>query len=319
MPFDADHLRKPFRAFRKAAKSTKNLDDPDYVHKLRTNARRIEAILGAVHLVSPRHRKALLRALAKIRKAAGHVRDLDVLTGKAADVLVSGERNCQVRLLEYLGAERQRKRTTLARALKTNSKQIRRELQRCARNINVLIAPESGRAKEQAEQRAAARTLALSSRLQHFARLGRRNLHHYRKQGKQLRYVLQAAKPQDDALVQALREMQDAIGEWHDWEELLGIAKGVLDHGRKCGMLHELQLHADTSFDEALRLANSVRKRFFTGDGKRRRAAPAPLRIVRASAQSRPSSAQRRFAARLRPRYALPPDPRPAASGWRRQ
>lgn len=61
------------------------LADPDHkpVHKLRTETRRVEALLILIDLVPalPEHRKqaaALLRALRKLRRAAGEVRDLDV-------------------------------------------------------------------------------------------------------------------------------------------------------------------------------------------------------------------------------------------------
>ena len=61
------------------------LADPDHkpVHKLRTETRRVEALLSLLSLMPelPEHRKeaaTALRALAKLRRAAGKVRDLDV-------------------------------------------------------------------------------------------------------------------------------------------------------------------------------------------------------------------------------------------------
>lgn len=61
------------------------LADPDHkpVHKLRTETRRVEALLVLLGLVAglPEHRKEaaqMLRALSKLRRAAGTVRDLDV-------------------------------------------------------------------------------------------------------------------------------------------------------------------------------------------------------------------------------------------------
>ena len=61
------------------------LADPGHkpVHRLRTETRRVEALLLLLALIPglPEHRKqaaALLRALGKLRRAAGEVRDLDV-------------------------------------------------------------------------------------------------------------------------------------------------------------------------------------------------------------------------------------------------
>jgi CHAD domain-containing protein len=73
------------------------LADPGHkpVHKLRTETRRVEALLLLLALVPglPEHRKeaaALLRALARLRRAAGEVRDLDVHR-KMLEALTGGE------------------------------------------------------------------------------------------------------------------------------------------------------------------------------------------------------------------------------------
>lgn len=286
MPFDVEHLQKPFQKLSKTAKKSRKLDDPERVHKLRTNTRRVEAILHALEMHTGRKQRRLLKALKRVRKTAGQVRDMDVLTGKAAQITVPGERNCQVRLLEHLGVERQKKVADLKKRLAARGKEIRRGLKRVSARLEPLLeSANPGEEQKQAESRAAASALKLSGDLGKFGVLGRNNLHEYRIQGKHLRYVLQMAKPADEELVQALSEMQDAIGEWHDWEELIGIAKEVLDHGAKCGLLRELQQQADAAFDDGLRVAEGVRKHFLSSGQKSKKSAGAPLRIVQASAK----------------------------------
>jgi CHAD domain-containing protein len=283
MPFDVDHFRKPFQKLGKVAKKSRKLGDPERVHKLRTNTRRVEAILHALELDTGRKQKRLLKSLKSVRKSAGNVRDMDVLTGKVAQVSVSGERNCQIRLLEHLGVERHKKVADLQEQLALHGKSIRKSLKRCAEKLDSTSTNGSEEQKE-AESRATASVLQLSGELEKFGTLGRRNLHQYRIQGKQLRYVLQMAKPADGELVEALRETQDTIGEWHDWEELVGIAKEVLEHGSKCELLRELKQRADDAFHEGVRVANNVRKRFLTS-GQKGRESGTPLRIVQASAK----------------------------------
>ena len=269
MSFDGERLLKPLQSLIQSTKVPREDLDPERVHKLRTTTRRVEAILSAVEVAKPRARRQLLRSLKKVRRAAGVVRDMDVLTGKAADVLVAKERNCQVKLLQYLGAKRQVKADELARAMKKHGKEIRDELKRCEKEVKPLLSVKQGSRQVEEEAHASARALELSMELRRFSKLGRANLHEYRKTGKQLRYVLQMAQAKDEALLEGLRDMQDAIGEWHDWEELVGIANKVLDHGHKCGLLRELQLHADDSFDHALRIAAGMRKRFLSAGEKR--------------------------------------------------
>jgi hypothetical protein len=57
---------------------------------------------------------------------------------------------------------------------------------------------------------------------------------------KELRDVLQTAEMKDDeAFVEALGKSKDAIGEWHDWEELIGIAE--VGRGQDCQLMSELK------------------------------------------------------------------------------
>lgn len=277
MPFDRDHLQAPFRKLNKATKNkSSKFEDPEKVHKLRTNTRRVEAILGAVELLRGREAKTLKRSLKRTRRAAGDVRDMDVLTVKAAKTEVAEEQTCQVRLLHHLGRERERSGRKLMRILKRDGGGIRKRLKKAEDAAAHLLRPNEGK-KEQST--AASAALDLNGRLRRFATINRKNLHTFRKEAKTLRYVLQMAHPRDERLTEGLREMQDAIGEWHDWEELVGIAKEVLDH-KGCGLMRELQLQADSTYDDAVRVATRIRREFL---GVKR--GPAPLRIVRAAEQ----------------------------------
>jgi CHAD domain-containing protein len=273
MPFDRDHFEIPFTKLLKITKKQRALVDPERVHKLRTNTRRVEAIVGAVDVIPLDAKKKLLRRMKRVRRAAGVVRDMDVLTGKAAGVEVNGERNCQIQLLHYLGRQRERASRRLKKTIRREGKPVRSILRQGAFGARHIMRPNADH-----QQQPAARALEISRKLQGFATMNRRNLHEFRKEAKQLRYVLQIANPPDERLLDGLREMQDAIGEWHDWEELVGIAKDALSHGKGCGLIRELQLRADSSFDEALRLANRAKRELL---GAKR--GPAPLRIVKAT------------------------------------
>jgi CHAD domain-containing protein len=108
---------------------------------------------------------------------------------------------------------------------------------------------------------AAAFALKLESELNGRERLGRANLHPYRLKVKELRNTLRLAEETDGALLDALREAKDVIGEWHDWEELHAIAREVLEHGAKCGLLHALKRICDEKYDEALHKAAVLKAR----------------------------------------------------------
>jgi CHAD domain-containing protein len=59
--------------------------------------------------------------------------------------------------------------------------------------------------------------------------LNRKNLHGYRLTIKELRYVLEMADgPRNQEFIDRLGKIKDAIGEWHDWEELIAITVEVV-------------------------------------------------------------------------------------------
>ena len=69
----------------------------------------------------------------------------------------------------------------------------------------------------------------------------------------------------------ALGEVKDAIGEWHDWVELSSIANEVLDHGQRCELLRAVKETSDAKYQHALALTNSMRKKYLrvpNGKGK---------------------------------------------------
>src|SRR6266498_3837479 len=78
---------------------------------------------------------------------------------------------------------------------------------------------------------------------------------------KELRYVLQMANRNGQpAFVKALGEVKDAIGEWHDREELIAIANDVLDHGAGCGLVRKFKEISEQKYERALNLANQVQR-----------------------------------------------------------
>jgi len=62
--------------------------------------------------------------------------------------------------------------------------------------------------------------------------------------------------------VNALGRTKDAIGEWHDWEELVAISEKILDHGAQCHLVQQLKAIAAEKYQSALSHAVLLRKRY---------------------------------------------------------
>jgi CHAD domain-containing protein len=286
MALDAKRMRQTMRKLRKLVRKAPRRPTPDNIHDLRTYTRRFEAAAGALKLDSRRNERRVLRDLSRARKRAGKIRDMDVLTSYTASVHANQQQDCLVQLLEYLGARRYRQAERLQAAMKKRGSALRRRLKRASTRIDKLIAATSkdpAAAQNGASADAMASAVKLSEELTAPATLNKNNLHPYRLKVKELRYVLQMAdSPDTRAFIDSLGEVKDAIGEWHDWEELIAIAADLDEHGPNCKLIQELKKISERKYEQALSLTNQMRKDYLRGSarggkhGSVRKLKPAP-------------------------------------------
>jgi CHAD domain-containing protein len=189
--------------------------------------------------------RGMLRPLKQIRRAAGPVRDLDVHRKLLQNWLGEGEpkpddgndspaqdedANVLRAQAEKLDTWLKGERKHLAQGMQ---KQIRKRLQGLPQLRNTLwtaiaqIPPGTQRAPRGADAVA----------LEDFVRaadamplLDAENLHDFRKATKKARYVAESAAQgrSHSSIAKALKRIQDAIGEWHDWLCLAEEAKTAL-------------------------------------------------------------------------------------------
>jgi CHAD domain-containing protein len=263
MSLDRNRLSKSVNKLRKFLRKGGNSLRPQEVHDFRTHARRLEAMMEALGLGSKGKYRRLLRDVARLRKRAGKVRDMDVLTGHALTVRIEDEQDCSVELLECLGAERYQQAKKLAKQVENSRQVLRERMKRSSAHIDSLLTKRDKKqiqAKNKAQAETMASALQLSSHLKTPPRLNKGNLHSYRLQVKQLRYVLQMSEAANhQKFINRLGVIKDAIGEWHDWEELSTLATDLLYHGSTCKLLRELKTICREKYDRALSLTNEMR------------------------------------------------------------
>ena len=261
---------------RKLVRKAPKRPTPDNIHDLRTYTRRFEAAASALKLDSRRNDRRLLRDLSRARKRAGKIRDMDVLTSYTASVHADQQQDCLVQLLEYLGARRYRQAERLQAEMKKRGSALRRRLKRASARIDKIIADtskDSAAAQDGASADAMASAVKLSEELSVPATLNKSNLHPYRLKVKELRYVLQMSdSPDTHAFIESLGEVKDAIGEWHDWEELIAIAADLDEHGPNCKLVQELKNVSERKYQRALSLTNQMRRDYLhsSKDSRRR-------------------------------------------------
>jgi CHAD domain-containing protein len=285
MAIDFERVQKPARKLRKLLKTMSAEPTPEHVHDFRTNSRNMEATLQAFALENSGLGRRVLKPLSRLRKRAGKVRDMDVLTTYAASVdAKDGEKDCAVRLLEYLGARRHKYARKFHSASRQDGSKLRRRLKQVARELGRKEASIEDKKTIPAEPSSSA--LKLASDLGSIPRLDHSNLHPFRLQVKELRNVLRLAEAPDLDLIAALAMVKDSIGEWHDWQELVNIADKVLDHGSQCRLMQQLKSTTHDKFESALSQAEKLRKRYFGVFGEKkpsRRSAEPAEPVVRSA------------------------------------
>jgi CHAD domain-containing protein len=259
------HLTAIAEAFNAAVARCAQDSDPDAVHRVRTGSRRLQAMLEATLRETPgpvleQPARAWLRQLKQIRRAAGAVRDLDVHRKLLEDWVGkdSGPLSKQAEMLDaWLKGERKR----LAHGMQKKTRKRQPALAEGQAGFVAAISP-------------APRSSMRSSRpadavaLEDFVRaadtmpvLHAENLHDFRKATKKARYVAESAVDgQTSSVAIALKRIQDAIGDWHDWlclSEEASAALGTEAPDLTAFLEREVELH----FAAAMKTTQSMRGR----------------------------------------------------------
>jgi CHAD domain-containing protein len=265
------HLTALADAFNAAIAQCVEDADADAVHRVRTGSRRLQALLEATlrenaTFALDHPARPWLRQLKQIRRAAGPVRDLDVhrellenLVGKAAPGSDADPLHKQAEMLDdWLKSERKH----LARSMQ---KQIRKRQHGLAERQTAVLNAIGSVPIESVRNGRSADAVALED----FVRatdamplLDAENLHDFRKATKKARYVAESATEKEpySSVAKALKRVQDAIGEWHDWLCLFEEAGTALGKDAPDLTAH-LEREVDRHFAAATKTTQTMRAR----------------------------------------------------------
>lgn len=230
-------------------------DAPKEVHDLRTRSRRLEAAIHATLPEDDPPARRLLKAVSRLRKKAGKVRDLDVLAGFVSQLAVPGQEDALTQLAEHLSTQRKKATRKLKAIVSNHREAAKRSLKRCRK---LLLAHVDRQEKVESSAGILQATLSTSPRI------SVANLHRYRIKLKELRYTLELSANSDGELVSTLVEVTGAIGEWHDWSELQAIAGELFQGREERDLLNAIRSTVSAKLRNALTLADELHKRYFS-------------------------------------------------------
>jgi CHAD domain-containing protein len=258
MKLERDSAQKPIMKLRKALKSLPSDPSSEEVHFLRTQTRRLEAIVEAFNLEQKRQTRQLLKTVTPVRKAAGDVRDMDVLVGNVMTLDRDRDNDSLVRLVEHLGEMRMESARDLRHTVAGRRKDARRKLKRYSKLLGRQFPDKKGEVES-----ASPGLTRLAAELAQWPDLNEENIHEFRIKVKQLRYMLQLSREVDGKIIEELGQVKDQVGDWHDWQELARIARGVLDAREDQAALKRIEEIGNRKYRSALAKANEVRAEYF--------------------------------------------------------
>ena len=283
MPIDAKRSRLVFWKLAQELTKLERKAAPENVHKFRTNSRRVEAVLMEWVPEPGRNDEKVIKLLARLRRKAGRVRDLDVQISCLRNLKIPQANGHKGQLLEALLEERTWREKKLAKAFDhETAAEIRKRLKRAASHIKI---PQN--------------TEPISVTLNRLAELGRDHqpitekiLHQYRIIGKRARYIAELAvsDPRTTRLVADLKKMQDVIGDWHDWLKLTQKAEKLLGSSQDSALVAMLRNVTQAKFRQSLDAVAQMRESLGTSDavtaaaGTRSRKAPKKVLVQSAAA-----------------------------------
>lgn len=227
------------------------------VHRLRTTVRRLEVRLTAAP-------SKIANSLKKLRKKAGKVRDLDVhldllqpplLDGRKLSGAADSRLRPQAELRSILQKRRDRQRRALRALAKQSAPLLERRLPELIEGRTApAVAVEHAR---QLASRARQRFLQMTKTIPE----DEQRLHRLRIETKKLRYSLEPLQSFEQAaeLAEKFRQVQDAIGDWHDWVTLEQLAQKRLRASDAAPVLAALHARVGREFRRCRRSAQSVR------------------------------------------------------------
>jgi CHAD domain-containing protein len=227
--------------FSKSVAKLKHEISPKSVHHLRTTIRRMESLIDYVHPELEKKQRKVLKELASLRRRAGRVRDLDIQAG-LLDAIANGSTAADRRVLKDLLL---RKRERQARRLAETVATLRRPRLFAWIKASVIAKEVSPNAADEAASpldQATAALAKLATKV-HSSDLKPKRLHEMRIKMNRMRYLAEVAEESADQLrfLEQMKLVQDAMGEWHDWETLAETAEKLFGDRMNCALLVEIR------------------------------------------------------------------------------
>jgi CHAD domain-containing protein len=243
-----------FTTFARVLTGMESLAPAKEIHKLRTTARRIEALTAYLPDKVRKKDEVVIEGIQDIRKQSGRVRDLDVQL-ELLEKMGDGTQPQQFAVLQDKLLQRRDRR---AQKLFKDVRLLRRKkwLKRLERLAQDVTNADQAKLKKNEPLLAAKEKLhILAARYpDSVSMVDPEELHRLRIELKKIRYTaeLSGKDAATKRFTAALEKTQDAIGTWHDWLTLSESAEEALNNYVSSGVLMQLRSLTTSAFSAAI-------------------------------------------------------------------
>ena len=252
MPLRPENTRITFRKLSRQLSRLAGKMSPENVHKFRTSSRRVEVLVSDLSERHSGNDKKLLKLLARLRKKAGRVRDLDVQSAALRSLKIPEQPVRKARLMRTLAEERSQREKRLTKSLdKRTVAEVRKRLKRAAASLEI---------SKNADPVTVARQMLNALEVDQGV-ITEKTLHQFRIAGKRARYVAELAGKDAEAsrLIGLLNHMQDVIGDWHDWVQLAERAEELFGGVQESPLVAVLRNVTRAKFRQAVNTLTETR------------------------------------------------------------
>jgi CHAD domain-containing protein len=227
---EAEHLSVPERAT-VALSQLRSKPNAKSAHFFRTSYRRLQTWLGTVDGPSlDRCEKRSIKYLDKVLRACGKLRDTELHIKMLKELEVENDAKARTTIAKILKKRRDKRKTNVVDLLEMKAK---------LEDVWPALEHLKGMSHNNSSPAASAENsnhlqLALQRYTQYVngrPAVTTENLHEYRLTCKEFRYQAELDGESAEAVVKLFKGVQDAIGDWHDWQLLLELSKKQLADG----------------------------------------------------------------------------------------
>jgi CHAD domain-containing protein len=236
--------------FKKVQRDLSNLSSEqraENVHSFRTSTRRLQTLVEELVSERSRNQKKLLKLLDGIRRRAGKVRNVDVQLSALRSVKIAQEPRRKTQLMQALLELRAKHEKKLRKALiKESIREIEKRIHRAANEIETKDVKDKVKHEALRDPLQVARGIlarAVQSKAGSKPAFEESSLHERRILIKRARYVAEFATKSTEAtqFISQLQRLQDALGNWHDWQSLTNTAEKRLGDVRQSSLVAALR------------------------------------------------------------------------------